>query len=124
PLADDDLPPAPSPAAMMTFASRRNAEDQGRAPALGAASRPDPAALARAARGKPVEDLPPMPRPPQAGARPAAPVGGSRGGKGIGGLAGAHGLGAGRKAAKAKPLPQPSAPARAAAAVAASSDAA
>ena len=124
PLADDDLPPAPSPAAMMTFASRRNAEDQGRAPALGAASRPDPAALARAARGKPVEDLPPMPRPPQAGARPASPVGGSRGGKGIGGLAGAHGLGAGRKAAKAKPLPQPSAPARAAAAVAASSDAA
>lgn len=125
PLADDDLPPAPSPAAMMTFASRRSGEDQGRAPAIGAASRPDPAALARAARGKPVEDLPPMPRPPQAGARPAAPAGGMRGGaKGIGGLAGAHGIGAGRKAAKAKPLPQPSAPARAAAAVAASSDAA
>ena len=115
PLADDDLPPAPSPAAMMTFASRRNAEDQGRAPALGAATRPDPAALARAARGKPVEDLPPMPRPPQAGGvRPAA--------KATGGLAAAQG--AGKKAVKAKPLPQPSAPARAAAAVAASSDAA
>ncbi|NGM45429.1 translation initiation factor 2 [Rhodobacter sp. SGA-6-6] len=125
PLAGDDLPPAPSQAAMVAFASRRNAEDQGRAPALGAASRPDAAALARAARGKPVEDLPPMPRPPQAGARPAAPaVGGVRSGKGIGGLVGAQGLGAGRKAAKVKPLPQPSAPARTAAAVAASSDAA
>ena len=47
-----------------------------RAPTLGAASRPDQAALARAARGKPVEDLPPMPRPPQAGARPATTPGG------------------------------------------------
>ena len=118
PLVDDDLPPAPSPAAMMSFASRRSAEDQGHAPALGAATRPDPAALARAARGKPVEDLPPMPRPPQAGGVR------SSGTKGLGGLAGVQGPGAGKKAAKAKPLPQPSAPARAAAAVAASSDAA
>lgn len=123
-LPEDDLPPVPSQAAMVAFASRRSTEDQGRAPALGAAARPDPAALARAARGKPVEDLPPMPRPPQAGTRPAAPVAAGRSGKGIGGLVGAQGLGAGRKAAKVKPLPQPSAPARAAAAVAASSDAA
>ena len=112
PAEDDDLPPMPSNAAMVAFASRRGAEGGGRAPAVGAAARPDPAALARAARGKPIEDLPPMPRPPQAGARPSGPAaGGLRGtvAKGIGGLV----VGAtapGPKKAKVKPGALPAAP--------------
>lgn len=109
PAADEDLPPPPSAAAMAAFASRRTGSDgKGTAPALGAAQRPDPAALTRAARGKPVEDLPPMPRPAQAGNRPA-PVQGLRAGmgKGLGGLVTAPTLPGGRKPkAKATP-PQP-----------------
>ncbi len=119
PAAEDDLPPAPSQAAMVAFASRRGAADlPGPVPALGAATRPDPAALARAARGKPVEDLPPMPRPPQAGSRPAAP-------SGLRALVTAPSLPGGRKA-KAKPaaLPaQPAAATRVQAAVASPGDA-
>ncbi|MES2667016.1 MAG: translation initiation factor 2 [Pseudomonadota bacterium] len=95
--APDDIPPAPPAAIRMAFASRRAAGDtaglppvvatpvaappllNGAAPALGAASatagrlaglaRPAEADLVRAARGKPIEDLPPMPRPAQAGAK-------------------------------------------------------
>ncbi len=91
---------------MMAFASRRG-PDTG-APALGAASRPDPAALARAARGKPVEDLPPMPRPPQAAARPPVPTGLRAGvGKGLGALVTAPSLPGSRKAKVKSTPPQP-----------------
>jgi hypothetical protein len=124
---DDDLPPPPSAAAMLAFASRRAGDAPGAAPALGAASRPDPAALARAARGKPVEDLPPMPRPPQAGARPAAPSGLRAGmSKGLGALVTAPSLPGSRKA-KVKttpPQPAPSAAARVQTAAATPTDAA
>ena len=112
PGLDDDVPPAPPSAAMVAFASRRGADAAGRAPSLGAAERPDPAALARAARGKPVEDLPPMPRPPQAPARPAGDAtGGLRGNvtRGLGSLVAAPGLGGTRKA-KVKPGPLPPPP--------------
>ncbi len=99
-LPDDDLPPAPSPAAMVAFSSRRAGEAPSRAPAIGAAERPDPAALARAARGKPVEELPPMPRPAQASAKPAASGGVAKGGiaKGLGALVTAPSLSGSRKA--------------------------
>lgn len=119
PLTGDDMPPPPSAAAMGAFASRRSADGLSRAPSLGAAARPDPNALARAARGKPVEELPPMPRPPQAGTRPSVTVTKASAGKTIGGLVGAPGLGGGRKAGKAKPTTaaQPSAAARIAAAI-------
>lgn len=124
---DDDLPPPPSAAAMLAFASRRAGDAPGAAPALGAASRPDPATLARAARGKPVEDLPPMPRPPQAGARPDAPSGLRAGmGKGLGALVTAPSLPGSRKA-KVKttpPQPAPTAAARVQAAAATPADAA
>jgi hypothetical protein len=124
---DDDLPPPPSAAAMLAFASRRAGDAPGSAPALGAASRPDPATLARAARGKPVEDLPPMPRPPQAGARPAAPSGLRAGmSKGLGALVTAPSLPGSRKA-KVKttpPQPAPSAAARVQTAAATPTDAA
>lgn len=75
----DDLPPAPSAATMALLANRRSGAEP--AGAAEASSRPDAAALARAARGKPVEDLPPMPRPAQAGPAPAAT-------SGVSGLAG------------------------------------
>jgi hypothetical protein len=83
PNEEDDLPPMPSAAALAAFGRRRGAEgpgasDPGGAPSLPAASlpaasRPDAAALARAARGKPIEDLPPVPRPAAAPA-PAVPT--------------------------------------------------
>ena len=110
---DDDIPPAPPSAAMAAFASRRGNEETSRAPTLGAASRPDLAAISRAAHGKPVEDLPPMPRPPQASARPVVPpTGGLRGGvaKGFGALVTSPAL-SGAKKAKAKPGALPALPA-------------
>jgi Tfp pilus assembly protein PilP len=116
PALDEDLPPQPSQAAMVAFASRRGDSD-GRPPILGAAARPDPAVLARAAHGKPVEDLPPMPRPPQAGSRPAPATGGLRGaaGKGISALVTTPALAGSRKVkAKPGPLAPPPSPARAA----------
>ncbi len=101
----DDLPPAPSAAIRMAFASRRDAATlpaaslppivatpvaagpsglNGNANGVGATiagrlsgfakpaeSAPQSATM-RAARGKPIEELPPMPRPAQAGAKPAA----------------------------------------------------
>ncbi|MFZ1467539.1 MAG: hypothetical protein WAT09_01020, partial [Paracoccaceae bacterium] len=108
---DDDIPPAPSDAARVAFASRRSV-DGGAAPSLGAAARPDASALSAAARGKPIEDLPPMPRPPQAGARPAAPAAGAlRGGmvKGLGALVSTPVAGAAKKV-KIKPGPLPPPP--------------
>ena len=119
PGLDDDIPPAPPSSAMVAFASRRAVDAQGRAPTLGAASRPDPAALARAAKGKPIEDLPPMPRPPQAPGRPAATrpasdtAGGLRAGVGrsLGSLVSSPALGGTRKA-KVKPGPLPPPPAK------------
>lgn len=120
----DDLPPAPAGAVLAAFASRRTGAESeaGAAPALpaarrGEAPRPDAATLARAARGKPIEDLPPMPRPPQAASRPGAAGAGAKSvARGLGALVSSPGMG-GRKAAKAKVMaPAPSA----AAAVAAS----
>ncbi len=130
----DDLPPMPAGAILAAFSSRRAAGDpapaapaaggaEGAAPALPAARRseaprPDAAALARAARGKPIEDLPPMPRPPQAGSRPGAAAGGAKSvARGLGALVGSPAMAGGRKGGKGKPaVPAPSA----AAAVAAS----
>ncbi|MCB6178650.1 hypothetical protein LHP98_10975 [Rhodobacter sp. Har01] len=107
---ETDLPPAPSAAAMMAFASRRAGETEPDsaprvAPPLGAATRPDAATLARAARGKPVEDLPPMPRPPQAGARPAIPGAKSTALRGPTALVTAPSI-PGTRRVKAKPQPQ------------------
>ncbi|WP_395542007.1 hypothetical protein [Neotabrizicola sp. sgz301269] len=139
----DDLPPAPSAAAMAVLANRRaGGEPSG---AADTSARPDAAALARAARGKPVEDLPPMPRPTPAGS--AAAAGAAAGVSGLAGLKSAPaapaavrgGLGAlvkgqaiaGARKSKQKPAPvaarSPVAPtggAAAAAPVAAASDAA
>ncbi len=129
---DDDLPPMPAGAILAAFSSRRGAGEapsaaapapggaEGTPPALPAArrsaetARPDAAALARAARGKPIEDLPPMPRPPQAGGRPGSAAGSAKSmARGLGALA----IPGSRKGAKGKPaVPAPSA----AAAVAAS----
>ncbi len=98
----------PRQATLAAFASRRGPDTAGRAPALGAANRPDPAALARAARGKPVEDLPPMPRPPQAASRPPAPSGLRAGmGKGLGALVTAPSLPGSRKAKAKVAAPAP-----------------
>ncbi|WP_309668411.1 translation initiation factor 2 [Tabrizicola sp.] len=57
-VLDDDLPPAPAAAAMLAFASRR------------AVSGTDAAGADATARAvaKPIEDLPPLPRPSQIGA--------------------------------------------------------
>ncbi|MDQ2064992.1 hypothetical protein Q9295_01275 [Xinfangfangia sp. CPCC 101601] len=124
PLLDDDLPPVPPSAAIAAFASRRSADASGRPPALGAASRPDPAVLARAARGKPIEDLPPMPRAGHPGSRPTTAQRPSVA-KTISGLVASQALGGKGKTAKTKTAavkPQPAA--RSAAAAAASGDAA
>jgi hypothetical protein len=116
PLDDDDLPPPPSAAALAAFSSRRAAETLGApqtrtAPPLPSASRPDAAALVRAARGKPIEDLPPMPRPVQAATRPALPAAAkAAAAKRFGGLVTAPTLPGSRKVAKGKapaPVPRP-----------------
>ncbi len=86
---DDDLPPAPPPAVSAAYAGRSKGKA---APPLSAAvapsvsappappeDRPEAATAARTARGQPIEDLPPLPRPLQAPARPGpvpAPAGG------------------------------------------------
>ena len=80
PAVDDDLPPPPPPAAMMAFASRRAAVG----PALLAVDGGSPPK----AFGKPVEDLPALPRnPPLAAPRPPVTAGArSNVGKGFAGL--------------------------------------
>jgi hypothetical protein len=117
PDEDDDLPPMPSAAALAAFGRRRGAEgsgasDPGGAPSLPAASRPDAAALARAARGKPIEDLPPVPRPAPA---QAAPVAAATARAGLDPLVKSPGIAGARKG---KPKPTPAVPAARAPAIA------
>lgn len=116
---DDDLPPAPSPAALAAFSSRRGVDADSRprtVPPLTAPVRPDAAALARAARGKPVDELPPMPRPPQAAPRPGLTGARSPAERPAMPLVTAPSIPGTRKA---KGKPQPAAPAPLASAVAA-----
>jgi hypothetical protein len=118
PDEDDDLPPMPSAAALAAFGRRRGTEgsgasDPGGAPSLPAASRPDATALARAARGKPIEDLPPVPRPAPAQAAPAAAATARAG---LDPLVKSPGIAGARKG---KPKPTPAVPAARAPAIAA-----
>lgn len=127
PEEDDDLPPAPAGAVMAALSRSRAADTSGlaetrRSPAAPAVGRPDAAALARAARGKPIEDLPPVPRPAQAaapsGLKPGPRAGGiGLGGaapKGLGGLITAPSIPGTRKAKAAKPSATAARPAAAA----------
>jgi hypothetical protein len=96
---DDDLPPAPPSAAMVAFASRRSAGTGVADPRSAMADAP-----ARAF-GKPVEDLPPLPRAASTMPKPLA-AGPARNGavKGFGGLVTAPSIPGSRKA-KGKGLP-------------------
>jgi len=125
---EDDLPPPPSAAARAAFATRRGADSPGPArmpPPLGSNARPDAATLARAARGKPAEDVPPAARP----ATPPRPApGAAKAPRGIGGLVTAPGIPGTRKPAKTKgpaiPPPRPVPPAAATVPATSASDAA
>lgn len=95
---DDELPPAPSSAAMVAFASRRAATS------ADAAVRA-PETLGRPV-GKPVEELPPLPRPTAPPAPPPLPPGLHRNGtaKDLSGLAPAPAIPGSRKS-KTKGIP-------------------
>lgn len=101
---DDDLPPALPAAAMVAFASRRSVGTGG------ADAGPRSVEPAVRAFGKPVEDLPAIPRPTLAAAK-ALPAGPSRSGpaKGLGGIVTAPTLPGTRKV-KGKGLPSSDVP--------------